>query len=404
MEAQAVAAKTAPLYWLALGAFAVGTEGFMIAAILPRISADLGVSISAAGQLVTIFALAYAFSSPLLTTLTGSVARRTLLIASMAAFAGANLMAALAPGYWFLATARVLLALSAGLFVPSANALAGALVPPAHRARAIATVNGGITMAIALGVPLGAVVGTRFGWRMTFVGVALLSTFAVIGLVKGLPQGVGNGMTSATLRERLDVVRMPGIAVTLLTTTLWAAGGYTVYTYIAPFLYASTAIRGSQIGFVLFAWGASAGVGLFIGGSATDKLGPARVIGTALPSLAIALASLSLSAHYLAPSFALVPILLGIVIWGVSAWSFYPAQQMRLIGMTGLKVAPIILSLNASFMYIGFSLGAALGSLTLVDATASNLGFVGAVSEVIALGLFASARYRTAQRAVAVTV
>src|ERR1700750_2716263 len=89
VSAQSV--RYAPLLWLALGAFAVGTEGFMIAAILPKVAADLSVTITAAGQLVTVFALSYALSSPILTTLTGKLPRRTLLIASMAAFAAANL-------------------------------------------------------------------------------------------------------------------------------------------------------------------------------------------------------------------------------------------------------------------------------------------------------------------------
>jgi predicted MFS family arabinose efflux permease len=247
----------APLYWMALGAFAVGAEGFMIAAILPKISSDLSVSIAKAGQLVAVFALAYALSSPILTTLTGSINRRKLLIGSMAAFAVANLVAAVAPSYWALVAARVLLAFAAGLYVPSANALAGALATPERRAGAIATVNGGITMAIALGVPLGAVVGNRFGWRMTFVGVSLLAAIAVIGLIRGLPHDVGAGLTAATLKERVDVIRIPNIPAALFVTTLWALGTYAVYTFIAPFLAISTGVAGSRIGFVLFVWGAS---------------------------------------------------------------------------------------------------------------------------------------------------
>jgi predicted MFS family arabinose efflux permease len=125
-----------PLYWLALGAFAVGTEGFMIAAILPRIAANLSVSLQAVGQLVIVFTLTYAVSSPLLTALTGGADRRKLLVLSMASFALANFVAAAAPSYWFLVMARVLIAISAGLYVPNANALAGALVTSEGRGRA----------------------------------------------------------------------------------------------------------------------------------------------------------------------------------------------------------------------------------------------------------------------------
>jgi predicted MFS family arabinose efflux permease len=140
-----------PIYLLALGAFAIGTEGFMISPLLPGLASDLGVTIEQAGQLVTAFALAYGVSSPVLTAATGNLNRRTLLLSSLGIFALPNVLAFLAPSYGWLMAARVLLALSAGVFVPGANALAGAIVEPARRGRAIAVVNSGITIALALG-------------------------------------------------------------------------------------------------------------------------------------------------------------------------------------------------------------------------------------------------------------
>ncbi len=388
-------ARQAALYWLALGTFAIGTEGFMIAAILPNIAADVVVSVALAGSLISIFALAYALSSPILTALTGRVDRRKLLLAAMTTFSLANVVAASTHTYWGLAAARVLLACAAGLYTPNANALAGALAPPERRGRAIAIVNAGLTVAIAVGVPLGAVVGNRVGWRMTFVGVAILSAAAVVGLFAGLPAGAGAGMVTATLRERVRVVRQPRVAPTLLVTTVWAVGTYAVYSFIASFLAAATPLRGPQVGYALFLWGASAGVGLIIGGNATDKLGVRAVIRTSLCVLALALAGLSTVAHVLPPAIALPPVLLAMIAWGLSAWAFFPAQQTGLIQIVGLKLAPIVLSLNASFMYLGFSLGAVVGGFTLIHATVTDLGWVGAACELAALTLFLKTRAAT---------
>ena len=381
--------RRSALPWLALGTFAIGTEGFMIAAILPRIAADLSQTVAVTGTLVSVFSLAYALSSPLLTTLAGKVDRKTLLLGSMIAFTVANLVAAATHTYGALAAARVLLASAAGLYVPNANALASALVPPERRGRAIAIVNAGLTVAIAIGVPLGAFVGNRFGWRMTFVAVAAISLLATGGLFVGLPAGIGAGMAVAPLRERLRVIRLPRVAPTLLLTTVWATGTYSVYTFIAPLLTATTTLRSSQIGYALFLWGASAGVGLLLGGSGADRLGNRIVIRTSLGVLAVALASLSLVAVTVRPSLALVPTLAAIVVWGLSAWAFYPAMQARLIELAGVRLAPVVLSLNASFMYIGFSLGAALGGFTVSRWPASHLGATGAVCELVALALFA---------------
>jgi predicted MFS family arabinose efflux permease len=320
----------APLYYLALGAFAVGTEGFMIAAILPRIAEDLSVSWQAAGQLVTIFTLVYAVSSPILTALTGGVHRRKLLLATMGLFTLGNLIAASAPGYWSLVLARILIALAAGLYGPNANALAGALVPTERRGRALAIVNGGISLAVALGVPLGALIGSHFGWRMTFIGVAVLAATALVGLHLGIPKEAATGLSAATLRERVAVIGQPAVLPALFVTTLWGVGGYTVYTYIAPFLATVIDIEGTQIGYVLFCWGAAAFTGLFIGGVINDKIGAHRAIIIALPLMAIALASLSVSAAYATPARALLPVIAAVAVWGITAWGFFPPQQSTL--------------------------------------------------------------------------
>src|SRR3989440_191783 len=287
----------------------------MIAAILPNIAADLVISVALAGSLISIFALAYALSSPILTALTGRVDRRKLLLAAMTIFSLANVVAASTHTFWGLAAARVLLACAAGMYTPNANALAGALVPPERRGRAIAIVNAGLTVAIAIGVPLGAVAGNRLGWRMTFVGVAVMSAAAVVGLI--------------------------------------------------------------------------------IGGNATDKLGVRAVIRTSLCVLALALAGLSTVAQVLPPAIALPPVLLALTAWGLSGWAFFPAQQTGLIQIVGVKLAPIVLSLNASFMYLGFSLGAAVGGFTLIHATVTKLGWVGAACELAALTLFLKTRAGT---------
>jgi predicted MFS family arabinose efflux permease len=386
----------APLFWMAVGTFAVGTESFMIAGVLPDIAVDLSVSISTAGQLVTVFALAYALSSPILTALTARVSRHTLLIGSMLLFTLANLAAWAATDYWVLMAARVLLAFTAGLYVPGANALAGALAGPERRGTALAIVNGGITIAVALGVPLGALVGDRLGWRMTFASVAALSALASVGLLLGLSRDIGKGLPVASLRERFNTARQPVILMTLLVTTLWAMGAYTLYTYLALFISESTLLNGAQIGFVLFSWGAAAAVGVVLGGKGVDRVGPHRLIVPCLIALIVAFAGLSTSAHLLSRPLALIPILIAVVVWGIAHWAFYPAQQANLISIAGLKGTPIALSLNASFMYLGFSLGAVSGSLVLHYATPADLGWAATACELLALGLTLSIRQRQA--------
>ncbi len=386
--------RYAPLYWLALGTFAIGTEGFMIAAILPKMAEDLKVSLQAAGQLIAIFSLTYALSSPVLTALTGRIDRRPLLITAMIAFIASNLLAAGATNYNALVAARMLLALSAGLYVPGASALAGALAPPEKRGKALAIITGGVSVAVALGVPVGALLGTQFGWRMTFVGVAGLSTIALLGLIFGMPKGVGKGLPVASLRERLAVAIRPSVLAALLVTTLWAMGSYTAYTFIAPYLSRVAQLDGNTVGTVLFAWGLAAILGLALSGAATDRLGSNCVVGIALPILLLSLASLSVIARIVPAESAIVPVLGAVAVWGLSHWGFFPAQQARLIAIAGPQTASITLSLNASFMYIGFALGSVTGAYTLSSGSVSDIGWVGATAVLGSYLLFRMTRTR----------
>ena len=379
-----------PLYFLALGTFAIGTEGFMIAAILPGMAADLAVTLATAGQLVTAFTLTYALSSPVLTALTGSVDRRKLLLSTMVLFVIGNVVAAVAANYGALLGARVILAIAAGLYVPNANALAGTLLPPERRGRALAIISGGFSVAVALGVPAGAFIGHHIGWRVTFVAVAILAAIACGGLWLGIPASAGKGLSTASLSERVAVIRQPGVLPALVVTSLWALGCYTVYTFIAPYLGGVAHLDGSWIGYILFCWGACAVAGIFLGGVGNDKLGARAVILLALPLLIVSLAGLSFAAWESQQSTRIVTVLAAIVLWGVTAWGFFPAQQARLIGIAGLKNAPTVLSLNASFQYFGFALGALLGAVTLSRGGVAHLGWVGALCVLAALTVFTS--------------
>jgi predicted MFS family arabinose efflux permease len=258
-------------------------------------------------------------------------------------------------------------------------------VAPERRGTALAIVNGGTSIAVALGVPLGAMIGHALSWRMTFVGVGVTASIAVAGLFLGIPRGVDRGLSAPSIRERLAVIRQVPLLVGFLVTMIWATGAYTVYTYFTPYLTTVIQLDGANVGIAFFVWGVSAVTGLFLGGTLSDSFGPRAVMIPSFAFLAVAFVALSATGLFLSGKSALALVTAAIVIWGLAAWGFFPAQQSRLMQVAGLKTAPIALSLNASFMYLGFSLGVMLGSLVLMHAPVTTLGLVGAVCEIAAL-------------------
>src|SRR5262249_42226788 len=151
----------------------------------------------------------------------------------------------------------------------------------------------------------------------------------------GLPRELGRTLPVATLRQRLSVARRPEVLVALLGTTLWATGAYTVYTYIATYVGAAGGPLAGPPGPVGFLWGLSALSGMIAGGGFTDLLGPRRILAASLAILALAFAGLSTIAAFVPPASAPTPILVAIILWGMSAWGFVAPQQARLIGLVG---------------------------------------------------------------------
>ena len=166
---------------LTISAFAIGTTEFVIVGLLPTMAADLGVSLTSAGLLVSLYALGVAVGAPVLTALTGKLPRKTLLLALMALFTVGNLVAWQAPSYEALVVARILTGLAHGVFFSIGSTIATGLVPREKAASAIAIMFTGLTVALVTGVPLGTFIGQHYGWRATFLAVSGLGLIACIG-------------------------------------------------------------------------------------------------------------------------------------------------------------------------------------------------------------------------------
>ncbi|BEP38082.1 MFS transporter [Variovorax sp. V59] len=386
------------LAWLALGAFAIGTESFMVAGLLQLLAADLQVSATRAGQLVLLFALSYAIGSPLMAAACARFGRRPLLIASLAAFSALTLLASMVQGFAQLALARVVLGLVAGVFLPTASAVAAAMVPPALRGRALAIVSGGGTVAVALGVPLGAWIAGWGGWRTAYLLIAAVAALAAWGLAAGLPRQLAAAPDGAAARPAvaLAVAREAGVPSALLVTVLWATGGFSFYTYIAPFLSHTLGVGADGAGAVFCAIGVAAAVGTAAGGWATDRFGADRVVQGFALMLVLVLGGLSLAAQMLPRGLAL-PLVVGLsALWGLAGWGFGPAQAVRLIRLAPER-APMTLSLHASAVYLGIAAGSALGGAAIELFGVAAVGWVGSACQLAGwmLLLRAARRART---------
>jgi predicted MFS family arabinose efflux permease len=380
---------------LAGGAFAIGTGSLIVTGILPHLASGLHVSVDTAGLLISIFALAYAVGSPILSTLLGDADRKLVLAGAMTVFGLANLGAAFAGDFWVVMGARIVMAFSAGVFMPAANAVAVAVSAPERRGRAIALVTGGMTVSLILGIPIGTAIVGFGGWHLAFLIVALFSALSLAGLLVKLPRGLPRGTN--TLRERLQVAARGDVLLALATTMLWTTGAFVLYTYIAPFLTNHAGIAGPWLAATLVVSGIGSAIGNQLGGMASDRFGPERTLTVVLALLAAALLAASLIAVGLPPAAAIWPIPFVLLVWSAAGWAGHPSQMSRLAAMAP-DAAVVALSLNASALYFGIAAGAALGQQVMRHAGTWPLGFVGAACEVAALAVLFVAMRRKRRR------
>ncbi|MFF0869762.1 MFS transporter [Nonomuraea sp. NPDC003560] len=337
---------------LALATFAVGTDSYVIAGLLPAIAADLRVSTPAAGQLVTVFALVMALSAPIMGALTGGLDRRTALLIALGVFVAGNAVTALGTGYEVVMIARVVTAVGAGMINSAASSTAGAIAPAERRGRALAFVLGGLTAATATGLPLGTLIG-RADWHVTLWAVAGGGLVAALGIAVGLPEV---RLPAASLGERLRPLKEGRVVALLAVTTLVFLGAYTLYTYIGPALREATGGSEPLFAAVLLAWGVGVLAGNLVAGRLVDRYDPAHVLTGPLAVAAVALALTPVATG------TFVSTLAWAAVWGVALGVVVVPQQHRLIAL-GPAAAPVLLGLNSSAIYIGMALGGGLGGL-----------------------------------------
>jgi predicted MFS family arabinose efflux permease len=347
---------SARTYLLAAGAFAIGTSGYIVSGVLPAVSAELHVSTATAGQLLTAFAIAYAISSPLLAALTGRWERRTLLVAALGVAAVGNLLAALAPNYPLLLVARIISALGAAVYTPAATLVATVLTPPEHRGRAVALVFGGLTFSLVLGVPAGNLLGGPLGYQGVFALIAVVSAVAAVAVRLWLPRVDAPPVVS--LRRRFAPAADRRVLMVLGLTVLACLAVFTVFNFIAPLLAVTADARGATISVLLVAYGLGSVLGNWAAGRLTDRFDTRKLLVVLFSCFTVVLGTLPLTTT--TPVSAAVALFA----WGALTWSANPPIQSWLIELAPAN-SGLLLSLNASAIYLGVGLSGVVGGLVI---------------------------------------
>lgn len=372
------AVHLAQVRWsLMFGNFVIGCGVMVVVGTLNDIARSLEVSVSIAGQLVAAAAVVMCFGAPLLAGWSGGRDRRLLLAASLAWYAIGHAACALMPSYAGLLPVRALTVLGAAVFTPQAAAAIGALTPPEHRGRSITFIFLGWSIASVIGMPMAAWIGDAFGWRAAFFAVAALGVVAAAWVYSTVPSGLRPAAMS--LAAWRSVFTNPVLMAMLFVTAIAGAGQFTVFSYFAP--YFKTVLGASTTAAtLLFVWfGAFGVVGNTLASRYVDRIGAGRAVAFTLVLMAISLLAWPLATGVLGLAIVAVP-------WALGCFSSQSMQQARL-NEAAPALAPALMALNTSAIYLGQAAGASSGGWLIAHPGYGVLGSVGFVWMVVAIAL-----------------
>jgi predicted MFS family arabinose efflux permease len=360
--------EATPFPWIGLitlaGAIFVSvTSEFLPTGLLPEMAADLDVSLSTVGYLVTIFAATVVVATTPLSILTRRYSRKALVVVVLLVIATANTLSAIAPTYEILVGARILGGLAHGLFWAVVAAYAAHLVPKHQLGRAVAITAGGGSAAFVLGVPVGTALGHALGWRSAFFIIAGIVVVLAVVVIRYLP-AVDHRVTLKTGEIAIPVAKDKSFAPVLLLCVvilLMLIGQNVFSTYIAPWLSDVGGVDPDVVPFMLFLFGGAGAIGLVLAGFVGDRF-PRRGF---VAGVLIVMVSLLVLAIWSGNS---IVVVVAYTVWGVAFGGLPAMMQTRMMHTASFRVRDLASALQTTAFNIGIGGGALLGGL-LLDGT-----------------------------------
>ncbi|ATO49345.1 MFS transporter [Brevibacillus laterosporus] len=379
--------STLALLALAISAFAIGTTEFISVGLLPLIADDLNISVSTSALTVTLYALGVTFGAPILTSLTSSIPRKSLLFWIMLVFIIGNTLAATANGIVILLIARIISAFSHGVFMSIGSTIAADLVPENRRASAIAVMFSGLTVATVTGVPLGTFIGQQLGWRAAFIGIVVIGILAFIANMILIPSDLRKG-TKTPLREQLKLVTNGRLLLAFIITAIGYGGTFVVFTYLSPLLHDITGFKETTVAIILLGYGIAIAIGNVIGGKAANR-NPISALFYMFTIQFIVLFILTFTAPFKAAG------LVTIFFMGLLAFMNVPGLQVYVV-MLAERYAPkavdVASAMNIAAFNAGIAIGAYLGGIVTDKLGLIHTAWVGALMVLGAVILTGLAR------------
>lgn len=385
------ARSAAAVLALSLGCFSFVSTELMPVGVLPTMAAGLNVSLGAAGYLVTIFAFMVALTAAPLTSMLGSLNRKTLMAGLLAVCCIGNLITFLASGYFVVLIGRIMVAAAIGVFWSTAVVTAVHLVSARNAVPATSIVFGGVSLATVLGIPAGTMLGDMYGWRSVFAALSVLS-LVVFTLVAWSVPAVRISK-DAKRGAMSSVLKSAPLLVIFGVTALVVTGNFLAYTYVAPYLEQVAGQSASRISVLLLVYGAAGVVTNFAVGPFASKA-PRASLGLVTALFAVSLACMNVAAVSHAAIF------VALAAWG-AAYGALPVLLQTLVFKEASRIdggADAATAINVSVFNAAIGLGSLLGGLLINLSGPQPIPYMAAGFALVGLAAILVTRERKSSR------
>ncbi|HFK1788731.1 MULTISPECIES: MFS transporter [Bacillus cereus group] len=369
---------------LAIVAFFVGLDSLLVAPLLPVITETISIPDGSGGLLITIYALCYGITAPVLGTMSDRVGRKRMIIIGFTIFSISTFCTGLAKSFEILLLFRGLTGLSGAMIMPSVFALVGDKVTYESRGKAMGTIMGAMVGSTVIGVPIGAFLSEVGNWQWTFYSIGLLTLFLTLLVNRILRNEKQRNNVHVSIAKTLSaplkmVLVNVSVLFALLATFLWTIGLHGMFSYIGVYYGNNFGLSVGEIGVVIFLAGVGSVAGNILGGKLADKIGKKNVISIASIVTSISVILFSLSIENLVIAITLH------IIWSLFI-GFGQASLTALISELKPDVRGTVMALNSSAMYIGMTIASGLASLTVSNGFPfSSLGIMCAIASLLVL-------------------
>ncbi|WP_338001040.1 MFS transporter [Neobacillus terrae] len=282
------------------------------------------------------------------------------------------------PGFGFLMVSRIILGVGTGVFVVTSYSTAANLALPGKQAGAMSNIALGFSASLVLGVPIGRVIASAYDWKLIFWGIGIFTVLGFIAIAKSIPSMESEA--PVPLRKQLALLKTPKVAIALSVTFFVFIGYSVVNTYTTPVLTSVMSMGEGEVSTILFAIGIASSIGSKLGGFMADGIGTNRTLVISMIAHALSLAFLSVDEK---STFVAIVLLM---VWAIAAWAFAPTQNFNLLSISP-EASGIMLSLNATFVQLGFAAGAGIGGIAVDGSSILSICWIGAVSVAVAIAV-----------------